>query len=103
MPHERYLVPLRTLEPKSAASLTDAALTPYRAITRALPFVPPDYPALVIGCGALGQFGVKILRLLSGADISPSRGFGVSAAFDFVVAESTLALSARSSSAALRT
>ena len=69
VPHERYLVPLRTLEPKTAASLTDAALTPYRAITRALPFVPPDYPALVIGCGALGQFGVKILRLLSGADI----------------------------------
>ena len=31
--------------------------------------VPPDYPALVIGCGALGQFGVKTLRLLSGAEI----------------------------------
>ena len=54
--------------------------------------MPPDYPALVIGCGALGQFGVKILRLLSGADISPSRGFGVSAAFDFVGPENTLAL-----------
>lgn len=126
VPHERYLVPLRTLEPKTAASLTDAALTPYRAITRALPFVPPDYPALVIGCGALGQFGVKILRLLSGADIIAvdlddsklttareagathainardpdltrkimdfARGVGVSAAFDFVGAESTLAL-----------
>jgi hypothetical protein len=43
VPHERYLVRLNTLEPKAAAPLTDAALTPYRAITRALPSVPPDY------------------------------------------------------------
>ncbi len=69
MPHERYLIPLHTLEPKAAAPLTDAALTPYRAVTRALPFIKPDYPVLVIGCGALGQFGVKIVRLLSGAEI----------------------------------
>jgi alcohol dehydrogenase, propanol-preferring len=126
VPHERYLVKLKTLEPKAAAPLTDAALTPYRAITRALPHVPPDYPALVIGCGALGQFGVKILRLLSGAEIIAvdlddgkltvarasgathtinardpevgqkileiARGVGVSAAFDFVGADSTLEL-----------
>ena len=126
VPHERYLVKLNTLEPKVAAPLTDAALTPYRAITRALPYLPPDYPALVIGCGALGQFGVKILRLLSGAEIIAvdlddgklkvaresgathtinardpevgqkileiARGVGVSAAFDFVGADSTLAL-----------
>jgi propanol-preferring alcohol dehydrogenase len=126
VPHERYLVPLRTLEPKVAAPLTDAALTPYRAVTRALSAVPPDYPVLVIGCGALGQFGVKILRLLSGAEIIAidlddqklataresgathtinardsevqrrvldiARGVGVSAVFDFVGADSTLAL-----------
>jgi propanol-preferring alcohol dehydrogenase len=126
VPHERYLVPLHTLEPKEAAPLTDAALTPYRAVTRALSAVPPDYPVLVIGCGALGQFGVKILRLLSGAEIIAidlddqklataresgathtinardpevqrrvldiARGVGVSAVFDFVGADSTLAL-----------
>lgn len=126
VPHERYLVPLHSLEPRAAAPLTDAALTPYRAITRVLPVVSPDYPVLVIGCGALGQFGVKILRLLSGADIIAvdlddrklamareagathtinardpdlqrkvldiARGIGVSAAFDFVGADSTLAL-----------
>jgi propanol-preferring alcohol dehydrogenase len=126
VPHERYLVPLHVLEPKAAAPLTDAALTPYRAVTRVLPFVPPDYPTLVIGCGALGQFGIKILRLLSGAPIIAidlddakletarqagathtinshdadvteaimdiARGIGVSATFDFVGAESTLAL-----------
>jgi propanol-preferring alcohol dehydrogenase len=119
-------VPLQTLEPKVAAPLTDAALALYRAVTRALPSVPPDYPVLVIGCGALGQFGVKIMRLLSGADIITidlddrklatardagathtinarepevqqkvldiARGVGVSAVFDFVGADSTLAL-----------
>jgi len=126
VPHERYLVPLKTLETRVAAPLTDAALTPYRAVTRALPFIKPDYPVLVVGCGALGQFGVKILRLLCGADIIAvdlderklatareagathtinardvdvarkildlARGIGVSAAFDFVGADSTLAL-----------
>ena len=69
VPHERYLVPLKTLSPQQAAPLTDAALTPYRAVTRAMPWIVPDYPALVIGCGALGQYGVKLLRLLTGADV----------------------------------
>lgn len=126
VPHERYLVPLKTLETRVAAPLTDAALTPYRAVTRALPYIKPDYPVLVIGCGALGQFGIKILRLLCGADIIAvdlddkklaaardagathtinagdadaagkilelARGIGVSAAFDFVGADATLAL-----------
>ena len=136
VPHERYLVKLNTLEPKAAAPLTDAALTPYRAIKRALPHVRPDYPVLVIGCGALGQFGVKILRLLSGAEIIAvdlddgklkiaresgathainardpevaqkileiARGIGVSAAFDFVGADSTLALAMASTRTAGR-
>jgi len=126
VPHERYLVRLTTLETKAAAPLTDAALTPYRAVTRGLRDTRPDYPVLVIGCGALGQFGIKILRMLCGADIVAvdlddkklataraagathtlnagdadvarkilelARGIGVSAAFDFVGAESTLAL-----------
>jgi propanol-preferring alcohol dehydrogenase len=69
VPHERYLVKLARLEPKVAAPLTDAALTPYRAITRALPVIKPDYPVLVIGTGGLGQFGIKILRLLSGSEV----------------------------------
>jgi hypothetical protein len=43
VPHAWYLVQLHTLEPKVAAFLTDAPLTPYRAITRALAAVRPDY------------------------------------------------------------
>lgn len=126
VPHERFLVPLTTLTPRDAAPLTDAALTPYRAIRKALPFLEPDYFALLIGLGGLGQYGLKLLRLLSAApvivvDVSDDKlklarelgaahtcnagdpkllqavmdltgGRGVSAAFDFVGAESTLSL-----------
>ncbi len=125
VPHERYLVKLGKIDPTVAAPLTDAALTPYRAVKKALPLLEPDHPALVIGLGGLGQYGIKLIRLLSGApiiavDTSPkkrelalalgadhvldgkdpelvakitelSRGTGVSAAFDFVGAETTLA------------
>jgi len=69
VPHERYLVKLHRLDPETAAPLTDAALTPYRAIKRSLPLISPDYPVLVIGAGGLGQFGIKLLRLLCGSEI----------------------------------
>ena len=69
VPHERYLVPLRRLQPREAAPLTDAALTPYRAVKKALPFLEPDYYALLIGLGGLGQYGLKLLQLLSGAPV----------------------------------
>jgi propanol-preferring alcohol dehydrogenase len=64
VPRERYLVPLRGLEPQAAAPLTDAALTPYRALKKALPLLTPDVAVLVIGLGGLGQYAVKLLRLL---------------------------------------
>jgi propanol-preferring alcohol dehydrogenase len=126
VPHERYLVKLSTLKPTEAAPLTDAALTPYRAIKKALPLLEPDHFALVIGLGGLGQYGLKLLRMLAGcpvivvdvsdeklrlahtlgashaingkdADVSEkirdlTSGHGVSASFDFVGTDSTLAL-----------
>ena len=126
VPHEKYLVRLEHLEPRAVAPLTDAALTPYRAIRRALPYIQPDHAVLVIGLGGLGQYGVKLLRLLGGAPIIAvdlsgekletaaeygashlinaadpellqkiqglSRG-GVSATFDFVGSDATLAAS----------
>jgi propanol-preferring alcohol dehydrogenase len=125
VPEAKYLVPLARLDPRDAAPLTDAALTPYRAIVRARPYFQPDHAVLAIGVGGLGQYGVKLLRLLSGAPIiavdtdakkretalaygadhaldgndpevaaqiaALSRG-GVSAAFDFVGSDGTLAL-----------
>lgn len=69
VPHERYLVHLTTLSPAEAAPLTDAALTPYRAVRKALPLLEPDHHVLVIGLGGLGQYGVSLLRLLSGCPI----------------------------------
>jgi propanol-preferring alcohol dehydrogenase len=78
VPHERYLVKLDRLAPRDAAPLTDAALTPYRAIKKALPVLEPDRLALVIGIGGLGEYAVELLRLLSGCeviavDVSPSK------------------------------
>lgn len=78
VPHEKYLVKLSKLSPREAAPLTDAALTPYRAVKKAMPFLEPDKCALVIGAGGLGQYGIKLLRLLSGCplivvDVSESK------------------------------
>jgi propanol-preferring alcohol dehydrogenase len=69
VPHERYLVRLERLKPEEAAPLTDAALTPYRAIRKALPFLEADHHVLLIGVGGLGQYGLKLLRLLTGCPI----------------------------------
>jgi len=69
VPKESYLVKLDKLDPIRAAPLADAALTPYRAVKKALPFLEPDYKALVIGLGGLGQYGVKFLKILCGCEI----------------------------------
>lgn len=78
VPSERYLVPLRSIEPREAAPLADAALTPYRAIKLALPYLRPDRFVLAIGVGGLGEFGLRLLRVLSGCpiiavDVAPSK------------------------------
>lgn len=69
VPKERYLVKLDTIDPRRAAPLADAALTPYHAVKKALPFLEPDAKALVIGLGGLGQYGVKLLRVLCGCEL----------------------------------
>ena len=69
VPHERYLIKLERLAPREAAPLTDAALTPYRAIVRAQPYLQPDHHVLLIGLGGLGQYGLKLLQLLSGCPV----------------------------------
>lgn len=69
VPHARLLVPLGNLKPEEAAPLSDAALTPYHAIKRALPKLPPNKTAVVLGVGGLGHMAVQILKAVSGARV----------------------------------
>src|SRR4051794_31806188 len=69
VPDARLLVALGDLEPRDAAPLTDAALTPYHAIKLALHQLVPGASAVVIGVGGLGHMAVQLLRALSPARI----------------------------------
>src|SRR6185503_17207920 len=53
VPAARLLVPLGDLDPRDAAPLTDAALTPYHALKLALPKLTPGTSVLVVGIGGL--------------------------------------------------
>lgn len=65
----RHLVPLGDLDPVQNVSLTDAGLTPYHAVKRALPKLGAGSTAVVIGAGGLGHVGIQLIRALSGATV----------------------------------
>lgn len=70
VPAARLLVPLgEGLDPRDAAPLSDAALTPYHAIKRSLHKLTPGSSAVVIGVGGLGHMAVQILHAISPARI----------------------------------
>jgi alcohol dehydrogenase, propanol-preferring len=69
VPHRRLLLSLGDLDPRDAAPLSDAALTPYHAIKRSLHLLVPGSAAVVIGVGGLGHMAVQILRALSPAKV----------------------------------
>lgn len=69
VPHPRLLLPLGDLDPRDAAPLSDAALTPYHAVKRSLNLLVPGSTAVVIGVGGLGHMAVQILRALSPARV----------------------------------
>jgi alcohol dehydrogenase, propanol-preferring len=70
VPSARLLVALpEGLDPVAAAPLTDAALTPYHAVKRALPSLVPGSTAVVVGVGGLGHMAIQLLRALSPATI----------------------------------
>jgi propanol-preferring alcohol dehydrogenase len=78
VPSTRFLVPLGRLSPVEAAPLTDAALTPYHAIKRALPRITPDTTVVVLGVGGLGHMAVQILKAVTSArliagDVAPDK------------------------------
>lgn len=65
----RRLVPLGDLDPVDAAPLTDAGLTPYRAIKQRVHNLTPDASVLVIGAGGLGHLAIQILNAMSPAQV----------------------------------
>ena len=69
VPAARYCLPLGNLEPRDAAPLSDAGLTPYHAIKRSLPLLTPDATVVVIGIGGLGHMAIQMLHALCAARI----------------------------------
>jgi len=69
VPSARFLCPLKGLDPRQAAPLTDAGLTTYHAVKRSLAVLRPGSTAVVIGAGGLGQMAIQILRALSPARV----------------------------------
>jgi propanol-preferring alcohol dehydrogenase len=67
VPAAKYVLPLDGLDPMTAAPLTDAALTPYRAVRQAGDLTPAD-TVVCIGIGGLGQFGVQFAAM-AGAQV----------------------------------
>jgi propanol-preferring alcohol dehydrogenase len=65
VPSPRLLVPLGDLSPAKAAPLSDAALTPYHAIKRALPQLNAESTVVVLGVGGLGHMAIQLLRVLA--------------------------------------
>jgi alcohol dehydrogenase, propanol-preferring len=83
VPSTRCLLPIGDLDPVQAAPLTDAALSPYRAIKARLPSLEPGTSVAVIGVGGLGHQAIRLLRALCPARvvaITGSRPEGVEAA-----------------------
>lgn len=70
---DRDLVPLGSLDPTTAGTLTDAGATSYHAVSRVLGRLaehPDGRPTIaVLGIGGLGTFAVQILAALGGAEV----------------------------------
>src|SRR5262249_17650568 len=65
VPATRHLLPAGRLDLVKAAGLTDAGLSSYRAVQKALPCLRAGTIAVVIGAGGLGQYAIQYLQLLT--------------------------------------
>jgi propanol-preferring alcohol dehydrogenase len=63
------LVGIGDLDLAVAATLTDAALTPYHSIRQTQHLLVPGTTAVVIGVGGLGRMAVQILRAVTSARV----------------------------------
>jgi propanol-preferring alcohol dehydrogenase len=69
VPHRRHVVPLGSLAPLEATPFGCAALCSYAATRRVQPFLGGAATCVIIGGGGLGQYGIQLVRLLTGATI----------------------------------
>jgi alcohol dehydrogenase, propanol-preferring len=65
VPTYRFLVKANGLDPKNVAPLTDAGLTPYRAVKKIRNQLNPNTYTLLFGVGGLGCYAIQYLKLLS--------------------------------------
>jgi D-arabinose 1-dehydrogenase-like Zn-dependent alcohol dehydrogenase len=68
VPHDRYLVPIGTLDPARAATFACAGITAFGAI-RKLPEATADEWIAVIGCGGVGMTAVALLSQMTKAKV----------------------------------
>ncbi len=79
VPHYRYLIKVDGIRDlASAAILSDAGLTAYRAVKKASRFLSSDEYILIIGLGGTGMFGLETVRKLLpnpvvAVDINPDK------------------------------
>lgn len=70
VPAARSLVRLPdSLDPATAAALTDAGLTPYHAIRRSWAKMTPTSTVVVIGVGGLGHLAVQLVKATTAARV----------------------------------
>jgi propanol-preferring alcohol dehydrogenase len=68
VPSYRFLVKVPKkgrLTPEELAPLTDASLTPYRAVKKVRHMLGPGTSIAVVGMGGLGSYGIQYARLLA--------------------------------------
>jgi len=68
VPSERYLLSVEG-DSTDLAPLSDAALTPYRAVKKVRSRLLPSSCSLVVGLGGLGIFGLQFLKTLTGCKV----------------------------------
>lgn len=66
VPHPRYLYPLGSVSPQTAAPYACSGLTTYAALKRVGAATYTAQPILILGAGGLGLMCVKLLKALGG-------------------------------------
>lgn len=65
VPHARYLIDLKDLDPVAAAPLSCSGVTTYSALKKAGPRIRQE-KVVIIGAGGLGLMALHVLRLMGG-------------------------------------